>query len=292
MENEKNFIENKPRIFTKEEVLATIGNFAKGAVFVDEKSDEKGLCWMSVKVVEEKLNETTEIQYRREGMVDKNGKTESETYLFALRYIDGMYEKGGDPISGEIIAFANTETGELELLQPRVVAPAEEVFGVKGNENKKEITPLLPGQKIPLNQRVEDLLRKKSVKEMSVEEYGEFLEWVAFDWLHDREFIELRDTVIEVADFEKRIASFESTHSLEALHAITDLKVKDAPNHPVREPARKALIPIVVQLNILELHKNQGKISTEQHEKLRLEYMRLSRAVGMINNNKVDHTRS
>ena len=132
----------------------------------------------------------------------------------------------------------------------------------------------------------------KPTKEMNYEEYGEFLEWVAFDWPQKKGNIELRETALEIGDYLKRIDEFESKHNLGELHSIIGLHPEDAPNHPIREPARKALIPIVAQLNILGIHRDKNLISRLQYEdSIKTQYMRLSRAVGMINNNKVDHTR-
>lgn len=76
------------------------------------------------------------------------------------------------------------------------------------------------------------------------------------------------------------------TRSLAELHLIIDLKPEDAPKYPLRESAKTALIPIVEKLNIL---KKETNITPEKHEELKAKYMKLSRAVGIINNNKVDH---
>ena len=91
-----------------------------------------------------------------------------------------------------------------------------------------------------------------------------------------------------IVEFEGLISSFEATYSLDELHSIVDLTPEEAPNHPLREPAKKALIPVV---DLLTKLKNKTDISTEKYEELRMEYKKLSRAVGMINNNKVDHDR-
>jgi len=99
---------------------------------------------------------------------------------------------------------------------------------------------------------------------------------------------DIREAGPEIAEFEGLIASFESTHSLAELHAITDLTPKEAPMHPVREPAKEALVPITDMLNKL---KRETNITPEKHEELKSEYRRLSRAVGMINGGKVDHNR-
>lgn len=92
----------------------------------------------------------------------------------------------------------------------------------------------------------------------------------------------------EVAEYEDLLASFEQTHNLEQLHAIIELTPEDAPKNQLREPARLALYPIVTLLNTL---KKETNIMTAKHDELKEQYMKLSRAVGMINNNMVDHNR-
>jgi hypothetical protein len=99
---------------------------------------------------------------------------------------------------------------------------------------------------------------------------------------------DLREAGPEIVEFEAMVALFESMHSLEELYSIIELTPGEAPKHPTREPARVALIPIVAKLNIL---KKETNITSEQHEELKAKYKRLSRAVGIINNNKVDHNR-
>ncbi len=89
-------------------------------------------------------------------------------------------------------------------------------------------------------------------------------------------------------EFDSLVSKFESTHSLAELHLIVDLTPQEAPNHPLREPARVALIPIVKLLN--ELKATYGETSPE-YQSIKEKYMRLSRAVGMINKDKVDHNR-
>jgi len=99
---------------------------------------------------------------------------------------------------------------------------------------------------------------------------------------------DLREAGPEISQFENLITQFESTHDLEALHAITDLTPAEAPNQSIREPARIDLNPIVALFNTL---KEETNISKERLDELKAKYKILSRAVGMINNNKVDHTR-
>jgi hypothetical protein len=97
-----------------------------------------------------------------------------------------------------------------------------------------------------------------------------------------------REAGPEIEKFENLITAFEADYPLEELHAITDLTPEEALRHPLREPAKKALNPIVALLNKL---KEETDIPSEEYEALKAEYKRLSRAVGMINNGKVDHER-
>jgi len=112
-------------------------------------------------------------------------------------------------------------------------------------------------------------------------------------WMSEHPEIEispenLRECEPEIAEFEEIVAQFESTYSLEELHLISDLTSEEAPHHPLREPAKVALLPIVEKLTILRRETN---ISSEKHSELMAKYKNLSRAVGIINNNKVDHNR-
>lgn len=98
----------------------------------------------------------------------------------------------------------------------------------------------------------------------------------------------LRESGPEIEEFERMLISFESDHSLEALHAITELTSKDSGVHPVREPARLALIPINTKLEEI---KKETNISDETYQQLRAKYKVLGRAVGIISGGKLDHTR-
>ena len=92
----------------------------------------------------------------------------------------------------------------------------------------------------------------------------------------------------EVAKFQELITAFEQEHSLEELHLIIDLIPKEAPMHPVREPARKAIAPIFAQLKVL---RKEADISSKELDEVEQDYRRISQAVGIINKNRVDHTR-
>ncbi len=97
---------------------------------------------------------------------------------------------------------------------------------------------------------------------------------------------ERRDCEKEVAEFQVMLEDFEARHSLDELNAIIDLRPEDIEKYPLRQSAKKALIPIVTLMNALE---EQTNISHERFDELKARYQRLHKAVGMINNNKVRH---
>ena len=97
---------------------------------------------------------------------------------------------------------------------------------------------------------------------------------------------ERRNCEQEVIAFKDLLAAFESKHSLDELNAIVDLTPAEARLHPVREPARQGLIPILNTLNVLGAETD---ISLDDYGTLYARYRRLSMAVGTINNNKVRH---
>lgn len=97
-----------------------------------------------------------------------------------------------------------------------------------------------------------------------------------------------REAGPEIAELEAMVALFEEKYPVEALNAITDLTIKDAPLHPLRQPAKVALEPIVAKLLRLQ---EETDISNEKYLELHAHYQRLSLAVGFINGltNKVRH---
>ncbi len=97
---------------------------------------------------------------------------------------------------------------------------------------------------------------------------------------------ERRDCEKEVAEFQVMLEDFEARHSLDELNAIIDLRPEDMANEPLRESAKKALIPIVTLMNALEEETN---ISPERFDELKARYKRLSKAVGIIHKNQVRH---
>jgi hypothetical protein len=96
-----------------------------------------------------------------------------------------------------------------------------------------------------------------------------------------------RESGPEVEKLEDMFENFEQTHDLIALHAVTNLTPEEAPQHPVREPAKQALNPIYKKLQVI---KDETNITPEKYAELKVKWKRLSQAVGMINNNIVDHS--
>lgn len=139
------------------------------------------------------------------------------------------------------------------------------------------------------NNYMNEIYKEPSAEELKLKEENERYE----QWMKDNPDIviapeDLRECGPEIAEFEDMLLSFESAHSLAELFLIIDLTPEEAPKHPIREPARKALIPIVSKLNIL---KEETNISSEKYGELETKYRHLSNAVGMINSSKVDHNR-
>jgi hypothetical protein len=102
---------------------------------------------------------------------------------------------------------------------------------------------------------------------------------------------DLRECGPDIAEFEELLALFESTHSLTELHSIIDLTTAEAPKHPVREPAHLFLSRFIAKLSVLKNKTNIMIVSPAEYERLDAAYKRLSRAVGIINNGRVDHNR-
>lgn len=97
---------------------------------------------------------------------------------------------------------------------------------------------------------------------------------------------ERRDCNQEVIELQALFAAFEAKHPIDQLYAIINLTVEDAPNHPTREAAKRDLGPIVAKLNIL---KKETNIALVAYDKLEERYAYLSKAVGIINGDKVRH---
>ncbi|MCX6752766.1 MAG: hypothetical protein NTW62_00250 [Candidatus Nomurabacteria bacterium] len=83
---------------------------------------------------------------------------------------------------------------------------------------------------------------------------------------------------------------FEEIHSLKDLTALDIFppKTEDIEKYQIRIAAKNDLIPIVALLNAL---KDKTNIPDSEYNKLKEGYKILSRAVGMVNGGKIDHTR-
>jgi hypothetical protein len=96
-----------------------------------------------------------------------------------------------------------------------------------------------------------------------------------------------RESGPEIEELEGMFKGFEQDHDIVALYAIADLAPVEAPNHPVREPARIALIPIYAKLRLIQ---EETDITDEKYAELKAKWKYFTQAVGMINNNAVDHS--
>jgi len=123
---------------------------------------------------------------------------------------------------------------------------------------------------------------------ISTEEMEEYTNWLASH--PEEEVVQLSqmECGLKIIGLGVLFVNFEARHNLKDLHAIINLTPEDAPKHPIREPARVDLIPIVSQLNFL---KKQTNVLKEKLEELEIQYKKLSNAVGMIHKNILDHTR-
>lgn len=97
---------------------------------------------------------------------------------------------------------------------------------------------------------------------------------------------ERRDCNQEVVELQTMFVAFEAKYPISELYAITNLRVEDAPNNLMREAAKEDLVPIVARLSIL---KKETNIASGRYEELDQHYTYLSKAVGMINGDKVRH---
>ena len=134
-----------------------------------------------------------------------------------------------------------------------------------------------------------EMYKEPSAEEQTTQEENERYE----QWMKDHPEIviapeDLRECGPEIMEFEEMIVSFESAHSLAALLSIIDFAPENVSKYPTRESAKLALIPIVAKLEILQKETN---ISPEKCEELKEKYRHISKAIGIINGNKVDHNR-
>lgn len=91
----------------------------------------------------------------------------------------------------------------------------------------------------------------------------------------------------EVAEVEVMFEEFEKNHDLEALRAITDITLAEAQAHPTWMPAQLDLKLIWAKYRVL---KDETNISDEKFVELKAKWKHLTEALGIINNNKLDHS--
>jgi hypothetical protein len=131
-------------------------------------------------------------------------------------------------------------------------------------------------EKIPYQTRPEERAREEQVEWWMQKQYRAV----------EAPLTSLRESGPDIAALEQLIAAFESTYSLEDLHAIVELTLEDALNHPIWGPAMRDLIPIVEKLNTIRVETD---VSTDDYVQLKNKYLRLSSAVGIIRDNEVEH---
>jgi hypothetical protein len=92
----------------------------------------------------------------------------------------------------------------------------------------------------------------------------------------------------EVEELERMFDEFEKAHDLEALSAITDITtLEEAQAHPTWMPAQLASKPIYAKFRVL---KDETNITEEKHAELKAKWKRLTQALGMINDGKLDRS--
>ena len=92
----------------------------------------------------------------------------------------------------------------------------------------------------------------------------------------------------EVEELERMFEDFEKTHDLEALSVITDITtLEEAQAHPTWMPVQRALHPIYAKFRVL---KDETNITDEKHAELKAKWKRLTQAIGMINDGKLDRS--
>jgi hypothetical protein len=128
---------------------------------------------------------------------------------------------------------------------------------------------------------------EKNNESFSEEQEEVINEWMAKYATEEIPAEKRRECGPEIEELEGMFESFEQTYDFAALHAVTNLTPAEAPHHPVREPAKQALNPIYKKLQLI---KDETNVTPEKYAELKVKWKRLSQAVGMINNNVVDHT--
>jgi len=128
---------------------------------------------------------------------------------------------------------------------------------------------------------------EKHSEQFSEEQQAIIDEWMAKYATEEIPPEKRRECGPEIEELERMFRNFDQTHDVFALNAVTDLTPAEAPHHPVREPAKLDLIPMYAKLRTIYEETN---ITPEHYAELKAKWKHFSQAVGMINNNVVDHS--
>ncbi len=129
---------------------------------------------------------------------------------------------------------------------------------------------------------MEDLNKPKLTAEQA-EQYEDYMRRYPDVSIDPKDLVESEPMV---AEFLGMIDLFEINFSLDKLHEIVSMK--EALESPLRQEAKSALIPIVSKMKNLE---SATTIAPEKFKKLKEMYRKLSRAVGIVTQDGVDHNR-
>lgn len=153
-------------------------------------------------------------------------------------------------------------------MNPLEIPPSQPPQPAPEDSQKKE-TPLTPEQLALVQMYQDEIAREAAIPKVGGEECEQ-----------------------KVTELDDLLRAFEATHPIQELYAVTELDGKDAALHPekylVRTTAKRDLIPIAAALKFL---KERTTLPSERYEELQARYRYFSRAVGVINNGKVDHAR-
>ena len=217
--------------------------------------------------------------------------------------------------------FGAPEEPNQESENDPELLPSAEPIDLETQELRKMYDELSPAVKAEVKllpgMNLKEFFRLKGEEiGLTAEQYLMYLPWqetVAEIQKKEIPVIDKIESGPKVAEFISLIEAFERKHNLPELHAISDLSLElddvfrhsydlihdgkieeakaklspeDLDRYEKRLSAKEDLIPIVASLKELEV-----KISRTKYEELKEKYMTLNKAVGLINKQKIDHTR-
>ncbi|MBI3888289.1 hypothetical protein HY311_00665 [Candidatus Nomurabacteria bacterium] len=129
--------------------------------------------------------------------------------------------------------------------------------------------------------------KKEKIKKTQQEKDADWLE--KFQIKNTPGYIKMADcrefSEEDTSSFMSLINAFKTKHSLEVLSATTDA---DEETQKIRMAAKEDLNKIFALLKKLQ---NETKINQPQFEELNKEYREISQAIGILSDEKIDHTR-